>query len=124
MSIRYATRTALESKFKRARVGAVITRGSRILSSGCNRIGYSRFIRERHYPESIHAEQQAILRLLHLRSESLVGSTMYVSRVGAFGEPRLAKPCPMCQKIIEAVGIRRVFYTTGKRGDRDGVEQL
>ena len=117
--IHYETRVAHGSKFKRARVGAVIVRGSRIISSGCNRIGYTRLIPDRSYPESVHAEQQAILGLLRKRADHLVGADMYVSRVGADGLPRLAKPCPMCQRIIEAVGIRKVFYTT-----ETGVERL
>ena len=120
MSIHYATRVAHESKFKRARVGAVIVRGSRILSSGYNHIGYSRYFRNRRFPESIHAEQQAIIQLLKRRRlDILVGSDMFVSRVGSFGESRLARPCQMCQQAIEAVGIRRVYYTT-----ETGVEQL
>lgn len=120
MSIRLATKQAKESKFVRARVGAVIVRGNRVLSTGCNRIGYSHFLRNRPFPESIHAEQQAITGLLkERRGHELVGSTMYVSRVNNSGAARLSRPCSYCQRLIEAVGIRRVIYTTNT-----GVEEL
>ena len=117
--IHVATKKAHESKFRRARVGAVIAKGHRLLSSGCNRIGYSRLLPGRPYPESIHAEQQAILALLSQRRlDALVGATIYVSRVGRDGSQRLSKPCYICASLIEAVGIHKVVYTTNT-----GVEQ-
>lgn len=120
MSIRLATKAARGSKFVRARVGAVIVRGNRVLSSGCNRIGYSHILTSRAFPESIHAEQQAILGLLkERRGHELVGSTMYVSRVNNSGIARLSRPCSYCQRLIESVGIRRVIYTTN-----NGTEEL
>ncbi len=118
--IRLATLKARESNFERARVGAIIVRGHRIISSGVNRIGYSRFLVDRKFPESIHAEQQAIIELLKKRRHhELVGSDLYVSRINSLGQPRLARPCRDCQRICESVGIRRIFYTTDI-----GVEQL
>ena len=118
--IHNATRIAHDSNFRRARVGACIVRGSRILSTGVNRIGYTHFLPNRRFPESVHAEQQAIVALLKSRRQKdLVGSTLYVSRINNHGSPRCARPCADCQRIIEAAGIRRVFYTTNT-----GVEQL
>ena len=118
--IRLAIKVARESHFLRARVGAVVVRGSRVLSTGCNRIGFSKYLPNRRFPESVHAEAQAILGLLkHKRGNELVGSTMYVSRINNSGTARYARPCSACQHLIEAVGIRKVFYTTNA-----GVEQL
>ena len=118
--IRLATRAAKESKFVRARVGAVIVRGNRVLATGCNRIGYSRLLPDRAFPESVHAEQQAILQLLkERRSHEMVGSTMYVSRVNNDGVARFSRPCLYCQRLIEAVGISKVIYTTNT-----GIEEL
>ena len=117
--IHVATKKAFDSKFHRARVGAVIAKGHRLLASGCNRIGYSRLLPNRPYPESIHAEQQAILTLLaQRRLDALIGSTIYVSRVGRDGQQRLSKPCPTCHSLIKAVGISTVVYTTD-----NGVEE-
>src|SRR3990167_11544742 len=118
--IRIAIKIAHESKFKRARVGAVVVRGNRVLSTGCNRIGFSKYLPDRLFRESVHAEAQAILELLkHKRGNELVGSNMYVSRINNSGIARFSRPCSACQLLIEAVGIRKVFYTTNQ-----GLEQL
>ena len=111
--IRIAIKIAHESKFKRARVGAVVVRGNRVLSTGCNRIGFSKYLPNRSFRESVHAEAQAILELLkHKRGNELVGSTMYISRINNSGVARFSKPCSFCSRLIESVGIKRVFYTT------------
>ena len=112
MSIRIATKAARESIFRRARVGAVIAKGERILSTGHNYIGYTKWIK-RPYKESVHAEQAAILRLLKdRRLNDLAGATIYVSRIGRDGCIRLSYPCSNCQRLIQSVGITEVVYTT------------
>lgn len=117
--IRIATKAANASKFRRARVGAVIAKGNRILSVGHNRIGFSKYLPDRPYPESVHAEQQAILQLLKARKlNDLAGSTIFVSRIDRSGTHRLARPCRVCNGLIRAVHIHRVVYTTD-----NGVEE-
>ena len=67
---------------------------------------------KRPYPESIHAEQAAILKLLKDRKlHDLVNASIYVCRIGRAGDVHLARPCPCCSSLIRAVGIRRVVYT-------------
>jgi len=111
--LKQAIRAASESVFYRARTGAVIAKGKRILSTGHNRIGYSKWLPDRPYPESIHAEQDAIIKLLKKRKlNDLAGATIYVSRVNSAGAARLAKPCVHCANLIRAVGISAVVYTT------------
>ena len=118
--IRIATKVARESKFERARMGAVVVRGGSVLSTGCNRIGFSKYLRNRVFVESVHAEAQAILGLLKKHKlEDLVGSTLFVSRVNNSGTARYARPCPACQRLCESVGIRKVIYTTN-----NGTEEL
>ena len=118
--IRLATKIARESKFERARMGAVVVRGGRVLSTGCNRIGFSKYLRDRKFDESVHAEAQAILGLLKRNKlDLLAGSTLYVSRVNNSGTARYARPCPACQRLCESVGIRKVIYTTNT-----GTEEL
>lgn len=112
--IRQATKQAEKSTFHRARIGAVITRKDRVLSTGYNdKRYYSNCPTSRVWIDSLHAEQSAILKLLKSgRQADLVGAYIYVSRVKKNGKPGLAKPCPTCQELINAVGIRKVFYTT------------
>ena len=107
---------AYESKFRRARVGAVVVKGNRILSTGCNRIGFSKYLRDRPHSCSVHAEQQAILQLLKARRmNDLIGATIYVSRIGRNGKARLSRPCSNCNQLIHTVGISRVVFTTNER---------
>lgn len=55
----------------------------------------------------LHAEIHAIARCRHLeRAHRIV-----VMRFDRSGEPRNAKPCPVCQSAIEAAGIKVVEHT-------------
>lgn len=104
---------ASSSLFTRAKVGAVIVKGGRVLSTGINSLRYTKD-NGRSWP-SLHAEEQAILKLLKQPNggKHLVGSTIYVSRVKKDGSVGLAKPCQKCQELIDAVGIRKIVYTEG-----------
>lgn len=111
--IRIASKIAAKSKFKRARVGACIVKSGRVLAVGYNRIGYSKHFRDKKYPHSIHAEEQAILQLLkENRLDDLANSTIYVSRLGRAGSTRMARPCSACSLLIRSMGIGKVVYTT------------
>jgi len=115
--IRLALKQAAHSIFKRARVGAVICKGDRLLSSGWNRIGYSKYLPNRLWKESIHAEADAIRKLIvQRRLHDLAGADLYVSRIGRNGASRLARPCENCFDLIKASNIRRVIYTDSYGG--------
>lgn len=110
--IRIARKQAARSVFKRARVGAVIAKGDRILSVGHNAIRYSKYVHSK-FPESVHAEQAAIAKLLQERRlHDLAGATIYVCRINSSGVHRLSRPCVCCADLIRSVGIREVVYTT------------
>lgn len=108
---KFARKLAAQSEFSRARIGAVITKGGRVLSTGINERKYTKR-NGRSWP-SIHAEEAAILKILKEPNgqRKLIGATIYVSRIKKDGTPGLAKPCKDCQALINAVGIKRVFYT-------------
>lgn len=59
--------------------------------------------------EYLHAEMQAIIRS---RGE---GSNIYIARVDSKGNPKLAKPCPVCEHAIlnEHGNITNIEYTMG-----------
>lgn len=108
MSFRLAKRKAQESPFQKHKLGAVIVKGGRVLSTGYNEIRYTRELRK----HSVHAEQAAILRLLKdRRVDALVGSEIYVSRTTPGGRVACAKPCVMCHDLIRSCGLRWVHYT-------------
>lgn len=55
----------------------------------------------------LHAEIHAISRCRNLeRAHRIV-----VTRFGARGEPKTAKPCPVCESAIKAAGIKYVEHT-------------
>lgn len=64
--------------------------------------------------EFLHAEAMAIIRLTPEERERADNITVY--RFDRAGRPQMAKPCPVCQRMIEAAGIRHVYYTRPEDG--------
>lgn len=113
MSFRAASREAKKSSFVQHRVGAVIVKGNRILSTGFNKIRPSKELRT----TTLHAEAAAILKLIKAkRLHDLSGSDIYVTRFTKGGKVSMAKPCEHCSLLIRSVGIRNVFYTDSTGG--------
>jgi len=108
MSFRIAQKVALKSPHPQHRMGAVIVKGNRILSTGYNEFRYSKYIKT----PTLHAEASAILKLLReSRFNDLVGSELYVTRWTPGGRIGLAAPCRSCMELIRSVGIRRVAFS-------------
>ena len=94
----------------RFKIGAVVFKGSRILSSGHNEIRSSN-IPSKHklYNNSVHAEQAA---LLGTDWNKLKGCSILVIRCSKTkGNLSNAKPCPLCQKLLAHIGIRNIYYS-------------
>ena len=94
----------------RFKIGAVVFKGSRILSSGHNEIRSSN-IPSKHklYNNSVHAEQAA---LLGTDWNKLKGCSILVMRCSKTkGNLSNAKPCPLCQKLLAHIGIRNIYYS-------------
>lgn len=109
--LRIATRRAEDSSFERARIGVVLVKGGRVLSSAVNELRYTR--KASADWESTHAEEKVILQVLRQPGglERLAGATLYISRVKKDGSLGLAKPCKNCQVLIDSVHIKRVVHT-------------
>jgi len=107
-----ARKEAGKSTFNRARVGAVLVKGGRILSSGYNQTRYSKLSARNKY-ESIHAEEACIIKLLRKPNglQMLAGATIYITRIKKDGSTGLAKPCKTCQDLINSVGIKKIVHT-------------
>ena len=92
------------------RIGAVVAKGSRVLSFGINKY--------KSHPQQInpytlntgliHAELNAII---NCRTD-ITGGTIYISRLLKNGLPALSKPCKSCMKMISLYGIKKIVYTT------------
>lgn len=99
-----------ESEYK-FRIGAVIFKGKRILSSGHNGLRSSRISNQHKiYANSLHAEQAA---LLELDWTKLKGCSILVMKCSKT-EKSLSNafPCEMCQKFLTYVGIKDVYYSS------------
>ena len=99
-----------EKSNHRFKIGAVVFKGSRILSSGHNEIRSSN-IPSKHklYNNSVHAEQAA---LLGTDWNKLKGCSILVMRCSKTkGNLSNAKPCPLCQKLLAHIGIRNIYYS-------------
>lgn len=117
MNMRVASQQAKKSLHKQHKLGAVIVKGSRILSVGYNSLRPSSLLQT----QTLHAEAAAVLKLLKERRLSdLSGAEMYVTRFTRGGRVGLACPCSDCRDLLTSVGIKRVYYTT----DSGGVEIL
>ncbi|MBD3165883.1 hypothetical protein GF324_04755 [bacterium] len=91
----------------RAKVGAVIVRGKRVIASGyggappgtptCDEVGHAMW--HGHCVRTVHAEMNAIAQAARF-GPSVDGCDMYCT----------VMPCWNCAKMIAAVGINRVYY--------------
>lgn len=109
MSIKAAKKEAHKSPFKQHKLGAVIVKHGRILSTGFNEMRWNKKLRK----NNIHAEEAAIVKLLtEKRQHDLVGADIYVTRFTKGGRVGMARPCWNCARLIATCGLRRVYYTT------------
>jgi len=55
----------------------------------------------------LHAEVHAIAKCKELKKAHKI----YIVRYDKKGNPKLAKPCPVCMSAIKEVGIKNIEYT-------------
>lgn len=89
------------------KIGVVIVKGNKILSTGFNKLKTHPL--SPHPFKSCHAEFMAIKLL---SSENLKGSSIYIFRQTKLGKLALAKPCASCRDLISNSGIKKLYYTT------------
>lgn len=93
----------------RKRHGAVLTSGGRVLGIGVNvNRNDPAVIGDAQLNYSVHAE---IAALRAWGGSNLKNATMYVARIGRYGEPMMSKPCAKCQEALKAAGVKKVVYT-------------
>ncbi len=110
--IELASRIAQQTEFKEYKHGAVLVRAGAVINTSCNKNKYkawaNRFRKKQRGHATVHAEIGAVLGLDRSVTE---GGTIYVVRVGRDGCLRNSKPCPMCEAVMQHVGIKRVIYS-------------
>lgn len=100
----------------RAKVGCVIVKDGRIISTGfngslskqphCNEVGH--LLVEGHCIRTIHAEQNA-LTFCAKKGTSVDGAEAYVTHY----------PCSHCLKLLIQSGIKKVYYSDAYRIDEN-----
>lgn len=90
-------------------IGAVITKGNKIISVGVNKNKTHPCQINYHLNKNgnIHAELDAII----LCESDISNSVLYVARLLKNGDFGIAKPCSSCMKIIGNYGIKKIIYT-------------
>ena len=101
---------SIRSPSKRLKVGAVIVKNKRIISSGYNgfpsNTPHVSIMRDTHEQNTIHAEQNAIADAA-CRGVSIKDATIYITHY----------PCINCTKFIIASGIKNIIYSDDYRND-------
>jgi|TARA_R100001594_G_C3988390_1_gene251824 deoxycytidylate deaminase len=104
----HVAKKASERSQERFKMGAVITRGNRVLAHGFNTNKTHPKFGSGEY-KKVHAESSAICKCIR-QGISLEGACIWIYRRNEL----LAKPCPCCMELIESVGIKDIYYTDGK----------
>jgi dCMP deaminase len=108
MNIRFfdlAKKVSKLSNHTRHQLGAVIVRGSKVVSVGINNI--KTHPKSPHPYKSLHCEMSAIL----LAKQDLTGCEIYVYREVKTGAPAMSRPCVYCMPFIQDTGITQIHYT-------------
>ena len=107
MYMAIAAEVSTLSHCERKKVGSIIVNGNNILSMGYNGTpsGFDNNC-ENHVDGKttnwwvLHAEANAIVKMVKVTSESTEGSTLYTT----------CSPCKECAKLIIQAGIKRLLY--------------
>ena len=100
-----------EKSTYRFRIGAVIFKGSRIISSGHNSIRSTSQIKDKYkkFENSLHAEQAA---LMNIDWSKIKGCSILVLKISKTKKQLSnAKPCNVCMAILHHVGIKDIYYS-------------
>lgn len=116
-----AREVSLLSDVKRARIGAVVVEGNRVISTGCNSNKTSpiqdKYNRYRHFDDvtyyipKVHAEIATLSPLINNSSINWSKTELYIYREHKDGKISCAKPCEACSALIRDLGIKRIYYT-------------
>jgi deoxycytidylate deaminase len=119
----YKLATVMASKsISRFRLGAVLAKKNRVLSTGYNDMRNSHPLQQKFNPDKsfvlgLHAEVHSCIGV---PMADLDSADLYVVRILKDGHLAMAKPCKICQRFLLDVGIRRVYYSF----DDDGMAVL
>jgi len=116
-----AREVSLLSDFKKAKIGAVVVEGNRVISTGHNSNKTSttqyRYNVYRGITDDcacihkVHAEIAALAPLLNRKDIDWAHTSIYIYREHKDGTISCAKPCKACMQLIKDLGIKKIFYS-------------
>jgi deoxycytidylate deaminase len=103
-----------KKSISRFRLGAVLARRNRVISTGFNDMRKSHPLQQKYargidFTMGLHAEVDSCLGVS--RNE-LEGAELYVARILKDGTTALSKPCEVCYRFLVNVGIKKIHYST------------
>ena len=107
------------SNFSRARVGAVVTSGKRILSASCNstktrplQFYYNKYRNFEDYKNSNSCEHAEISALSPLIGKEIEWDkvSIYTYRELKNGKRACSRPCVACMSLIKDLGIKNIYF--------------
>jgi len=101
-----AKRLSLKSDHYQFKIGSVLVKKNRIISTGFNSL--KTHPRSPHKYKSVHSEFMCVLGI---SAYDLAGATIYVYRETKDGNKAMAKPCKYCDRMLEQCGVKTVYYT-------------
>jgi deoxycytidylate deaminase len=107
-----------EKSTSRFRLGAVLAKKNRVLSTGFNDMRKTHPLQQKYargldFVLGLHAE---VHTCIGVSAADLEGADLYVVRILKDSHLAMAKPCRVCHKFILDVGIRRVYYSFSDEG--------
>lgn len=113
-----AARGISEMSDHRCKIGCVVVRGHKIVSSGHNSSHKTHALQTKVDKEFfgcecagyLHAETDALLPLIRNKVD-LTSASIYIYRKMGDGVG-MARPCPRCMSLIKRCGIKQINYTT------------
>lgn len=109
-NVRKLVKTARRSNVRcQVAAMAMTSRGGIICYANNQRLGSSK-------QKTIHAEEALLKKLHRIKAYSRYDRiTIFVLRLGKYGELRIAKPCDMCHNLLKKYGdMIDVLYTDDK----------
>lgn len=90
------------------KLGAVISKGNRVISLGFNK--NKTHTRSNHNWKRLHAEISAIIKA----KQDITNCYIYIYRETKDGQIAMARPCCSCMQAIKEAGIKKIFYTSSE----------
>lgn len=101
-----AKKLAVKSNHRAHPLGSVLVQKNRVISVGFNTL--RTHTKSNNNFKTTHAEFSA---LFGIDFKATRGSILYVVRIKKDGSVGMSRPCTFCQELIQAAGIKGVFYS-------------